>query len=116
MSQVPMSAAGGIIKGIPEPLLIASMRRHPNGQLQYRPYNPVGLLGATTSGFLAEVDEWFAAAIAEARQEGYAYAIRDGRAAKAAAWDEGWAALEMWTGLDADAKNPYRVAADGGEK
>lgn len=28
--------------------------------------------------------------------------------AKADAWDEGWKALEMWTGEDADAVNPYR--------
>ena len=45
-----------------------------------------------TVGFLAVLDEW-------------------DNEIRAAAWDEGWKALEMWTGEDADAVNPYRKNA-----
>jgi len=40
-------------------------------------------------------------------------ALDDAAESKAAAWDEGWKALEMWTGEDDDAINPYRTEDAG---
>lgn len=51
-----------------EPLLVSAMRRNPTGEVRIIPEGG-GVTGTTTRGFLAELDEWVAALIAEARGE-----------------------------------------------